>query len=266
MEHKQHLGSPLELTGKVVLVTGGTKGIGKAIANKLSASGAQVIVTARNITDDLNPSHHFIAADFNKAADIEKVVADIQNKFGAPDILVNNAGGLSSPSEGFSGLTDEHWNNELQLNLLSAIRLDRAFLPKMLEAQRGVIIHISSVTGILPFVENMPYAVAKAALNAYSKTLSKEVSPKGIRVNAVSPGMVATESMEGFIERIAGNAGITKEQATQAFIQQIGGIPLNRLATTEEVAELVHFLVSDKASYITGSNYIIDGGALPVVH
>ncbi len=264
MENKQNQGTELE--GKIALVTGGTKGIGKAIADKLAQSGAKVIVTARNNPGEAELKHHFIAADLSDSANVARAVEEIIEKFGGVDILINNTGGLSSPAGGFSVLTDEHWNNELQLNLLAAVRLDKALLPKMLEQKNGVIIHISSTSGKQPLWEaNMPYGVAKAALNAYSKTLAMEVSGKGVRVLTVSPGPVKTVAMESFLQDMADKMGITAEEMTQKLMERIGGIPMGRMAQPEEVAELVYFLVSPGAAYLTGANYVIDGGAFPVV-
>ncbi|WP_317130091.1 SDR family NAD(P)-dependent oxidoreductase [Pedobacter kyonggii] len=168
-----------ELIGKVALVTGGTKGIGRTIAERLSEAGAIVIVTARTRPIETHTKHHFIASDLTIANETDKVVSEINEKFGSIDILVNNMGGSTSPSGGFGALTDEHWENDLQLNLQSAVRIDRAILPQMVEKKSGVIIHISSVTGTLPVYQSLGgYAVAKAALNNYSKSLSKEFSQK----------------------------------------------------------------------------------------
>lgn len=253
-----------ELIGKVALVTGGTKGIGRAIAERLSNAGAIVIVTARTRPIETQTKHHFIAADLTIAGETDKVVSEINEKFGSIDILVNNMGGSTSPSGGFGALTDEHWESDLQLNLQSAVRMDRAILPQMVEKKSGVIIHISSVTGTLPVYQSLGgYAVAKAALNNYSKSLSKEFSPKGIRVATVSPGMVKTDTMDGYLQSLAETSGLSIEQVTKNLMDSLGGIPLGRMALPEEIAELVGFLVSPKASYITGVNYTIDGGSNP---
>ncbi|MBF4516098.1 SDR family oxidoreductase [Flavobacterium sp. ANB] len=255
-----------ELEGKIALVTGGTKGIGKAIAERLTKSGAKVIVTARNNPDAANAEHHFIAADLTKSEQVLALVQNINENFGGIDILIDNIGGLTTPGGGFSTLTDEHWQNELQLNLLSAIKLDKALLPKMLEKKNGVIIHISSVAGLSPLWNlNMAYAVSKAALNAYSKALSSELASKGIRVLTVSPGATKTPPMEKFVEDFAASSGIAIEDAFQQLMNQVGGVPMGRMAEPDEVASLVHFLVSPAASYLTGTNYLIDGGSLPVV-
>jgi NAD(P)-dependent dehydrogenase (short-subunit alcohol dehydrogenase family) len=254
-----------DLTGKIALVTGGTKGIGKAIADQLSAAGAKVIITARNEPAESTESHHFIAADLTNAGDVARLSEEINTQFGAVNILINNVGGLTAPMGGFSTLTDENWERELQLNLISATRLDRVLLPAMLNQKNGVIIHISSVAGRFPIWNlNMAYAVSKAALNTYSKALSSELAPKGIRVLTVAPGGTRTLGMESAIEGYATNAGLSVDEATEQLLSTGGGIPMGRLAETAEIASLVNYLVSPAASYLTGAIYQIDGGSLPV--
>ncbi|GAB3921947.1 SDR family oxidoreductase [Mucilaginibacter myungsuensis] len=255
-----------DLEGKIALVTGGTKGIGKAITARLLSAGATVVVTARNEPEEVDNSYHFIAADLSKADEVAKVATEISNKFGGVDILINNMGANTFPGGGFSALNDEHWYQALEVNLLSSVRLDRALLPKMLEKKSGVIIHISSTSGQFPIWEStMAYSAAKSALNTYSKSLADEAGPHGIRVNTVSPGLTKTEAMSSFLTDLAGQAGITFEEMTQKLFDRVGGVPLGRMAEPEETAELVYFLVSPKGSYITGANYFIDGGNFPVV-
>lgn len=257
--------SEKELEGKIALVTGGTKGIGKAIADKLAEFGAEVIVIARNKSEETNSEHHFLAGDLSNAQESIKLANDIIDRFGKVDILINNVGGLKSPGGGYSTLTDEDWESDIQLNLLSAVRLDRLFLPLMTAQNNGVIVHISSASGLVPQWEaNLAYGVSKSALNTYSKALSNEVASKGVRVLTISPGPVRTEGMEKFLEVYAKNAGITVDQMTQAMMAKIGGIPMGRMAEPAEVAELVNFLVSSKAAYLTGSNYLVDGGNIPL--
>jgi NAD(P)-dependent dehydrogenase (short-subunit alcohol dehydrogenase family) len=255
-----------DLAGKIAVVTGGTKGIGKAIAARLAAAGATVIVTARNQPDEGKFPYHFIPADLSRMEDIAKVAEEITAQYGSVDILINNMGANIFPGGGFYTLGDEHWDQAFQLNLFSSVRLDKALIPQMLARKSGVIIHISSTTGQLPIWEStMAYTSAKAALNAYSKALSDEVAPQGVRVVTVSPGLTKTEAMSNFINDLAKNAGISVEEITQNLFNRVGGVPLGRMAEPEETAELVYFLVSPKASYITGANYHIDGGNFPVV-
>ena len=254
----------LDLKGKTALVTGGTKGIGKAIADELAKAGAQVLVTAR--TKPAESAYHFIAADLTQAQDVEQLAQQIDETFGGIDILINNVGGLTTPGGGHSTLTDAHWQQELDLNLIAAIRLDRILLPKMMAKQNGVIIHISSVAAKQALWNlNLAYAVAKAALNSYSKALATELAGKGVRVLTVAPGATKTAPMVKFLEDYSAAAGISPEEGMKQLMAQTGGIPMGRMAEPEEVAKLVHFLVSPAAAYLTGAIYAIDGGSLPVV-
>ncbi|SHM70224.1 SDR family oxidoreductase [Chitinophaga sp. CF418] len=255
------------LQGKIALVTGGTKGIGKAIVKRLGQAGATVIVTARNQPDDQNATYTFIAADLSQAEEVNKIASIINEQFGHIDILINNMGANTYPGGGFSTLTDEHWSQALQVNLLSSVRLDRALLPKMLEQKSGVIIHISSTSSQFPLWEStMAYSAAKSALNTYSKALATEVADKGVRVVTVSPGLNKTEAMTAFLEDYAKQASITVEEMKEKLFERVGGVPLRRMAAPEETAELIYFLVSPAASYITGANLVIDGGNFPVVN
>lgn len=255
-----------ELTGKTALVTGGTKGAGLAIARRLSAAGATVIVTARNAPDTAIPDVIFMAADLSQAESATRLTAAITAQYSGVDILVNNLGASETPGGGFAVLTDSDWEHTLQTNLLAPVRLDRALLPFMLERRSGVIIHVASIQGRLPLYDStLPYAAAKAGLINYSKSLSNEVAPKGVRVLTVSPGWIKTEAAIRMMERIAQNANSTVEEATQSVMDALGGIPMGRPAEPEEVAELVGFLASPRAGYLTGTEYVIDGGTIPTI-
>jgi len=255
-----------ELLGKIALVTGGTKGAGKAIAERLNRAGATVIATARNQPKEENKDIHFIAADLSRAEGTQKVVAEVLSTYGKLDILVNNLGGSETPGGGFAVLTDADWESTIQTNLLAPVRLDRGVLPQMIERKSGVIIHIASIQARLPLYDaTLPYAAAKAGLVNYSKSLSNEVSPKGVRVLTVSPGWIMTDSAKRMAERIAKSSNITIEQAVQSIMDALGGIPYGRPAQPEEVAEFVGFLVSPRANYLTGTEYVIDGGTIPTI-
>ncbi len=255
-----------ELSGKIALVTGGTKGTGKAIASRLQQAGATVIVTARNAPAGESENLDFIPADLSTPEGTQKVTGEVLRKYGRLDILVNNLGGSETPGGGFAVLTDHDWEETLQTNLLAPVRLDRAFLPKMIIRGNGVIIHIASIQGRLPLYDStLPYAAAKAGLINYSKSLSNEVSPKGVRVLTVSPGWIMTGSSIRMMERIAESSAITVEQATQSVMDALGGIPIGKPARPEDIAELVGFLVSPRAGYLTGTEYVIDGGTIPTI-
>lgn len=263
---EQQLNYKNELNGKVALVTGGTKGAGQAIAERLLQAGATVIVTARNKPAHETAGFHFIAADLSTSEGTKLVIKEVSDKFGALDILVNNLGGSETPGGGFAVLTNRDWEITFQTNLFAPVRLDRGFLPGMLQRKSGVIIHIASIQGRLPLYDStLPYAAAKAGLINYSKSLSNEVSPKGVRVLTVSPGWITTEAATRMLERIAESSNSSIEQATQNVMDALGGIPFGRPAKPEEVAELVGFLVSPRANYLTGTEFVIDGGTIPTI-
>ncbi|GAB3958734.1 SDR family oxidoreductase [Spirosoma harenae] len=253
------------LQGQVALVTGGTKGIGKAIADKLSSKGAQVVVTARTAPEGNINGHHFIAADITQPGNAETIAKEILEKYGRIDIIVNNAGANLSPGGGFETLSDEHWYNDWELNFLSVTRINKSLLPAMIRQKSGVIINISTGASKQPIWEmTMSYSSAKAALNAYSKALANELGSKGIRVNVVSPGVVKTPLMLDFIDNIAKSSNSAVDEAFQAVMDKVG-VPVGRMAEPEEIANLVAFLASSEATYITGINYSVDGGALPTI-
>ncbi|MCD8553028.1 SDR family oxidoreductase [Seleniivibrio sp.] len=250
-----------EFEGKKALVTGGTQGMGRATALRLAAGGAEVIVAARSIPD--NCPFKGISADISTVDGARKIIEDTINHFGCPDIIVNNAGGSKSPAGGYLAHTDEEWQKMFEFNLFGAVRLDRGFLPFMTERKSGVIIHISSIQSHKPIYEStLGYAAAKAALNNYSKALSLEVAKFGIRVNVVSPGFIETDAARDFIRLIADDKKISEDEARNEIINYIGGIPLGRTGRPEEVAELTAFLASDRAKWITGVEYRIDGGTI----
>jgi NAD(P)-dependent dehydrogenase (short-subunit alcohol dehydrogenase family) len=257
---------PMELARKRVLVTGGTQGVGEAIVGRLAAGGARVATAARSELPEGQAPDLFVQADVSTADGVDKVARAVLERFGGIDILVHNAGGSSAPSGGFAVLTDEHWQQDLDANLLAAVRLDRALLPTMLKQGSGVVVHVSSIQRSLPlFDATLAYAAAKAALTTYSKGLAKEVGPKGVRVNTVAPGFTETMAAHRLIVRLAEQRGVDEDTARRGLMDSLGGIPIGRPNRPDEVAELVAFLVSDRAASIHGSEYVIDGGTIPTV-
>lgn len=175
-------------------------------------------------------------------------------------------GGSSAPGGGFVALTDEHWLSELNLNLLATVRLDRLLIPQMVERGDGTVVHVTSIQSILPLPESTTaYAAAKAALRTYSKSISKELGPKGVRVNAVSPGWIMTESSVEMLKRLQAANGGTIEEARQMVLDGLGGISIGRAAEPHEVADLIAYLSSDRAASIHGAEFIIDGGTVSTV-
>jgi NAD(P)-dependent dehydrogenase (short-subunit alcohol dehydrogenase family) len=255
----------LQLAGKRALVTGGTKGIGAAVVKVLREAGATVITTARSAPALFEPGTYCVAADLTTAAGCTAVAKATLQRLGGVDIIVDVLGGSSAPGGGFAALNDDEWWKDLNLNLMAAVRLDRALLPSMIEQGSGVIIHVTSIQHVLPLPESTTaYAAAKAALSTYSKSLSKEVALKGVRVVRVCPGWVETEAAVGLAERLARQAGTDYEGGKQIIMRGLGGIPLGRPAKPQEVADLIAFLASPRAASITGAEYVIDGGSVPI--
>ena len=254
----------LELSGRRALVTAGTKGVGAAVVDVLLENDAKVVTTARSIPADSPAGVQYIAADITTAAGCDQVAQGALDRLGGIDIIVNVLGGSHAPAGGFSALDDDEWRKEIDLNLMPAVRLDRTLLPWMLVQGWGVIVHVTSIQHVLPIPESsIAYAAAKAALSTYSKALSKEVTPKGIRVVRVSPGWVETEAAVGLAQRIAADAGTDYDGGKQIIMKSLGGIPLGRPAKPREVAELIAFVCSPRADAITGTEYVIDGGTVP---
>lgn len=253
----------LDLAGKRVVVTGGTKGVGRAVVDLFHAEGAKVLTSARQANIDVS-GELFVQADLSTREGCAALVAAIRQRLGNVDIIVHVLGGSSAPGGGFAALDEDQWQREFDLNLFPAVRLDRALLPEMLERKKGVIIHVTSIQSRLPLPESTTaYAAAKAALSTYSKSLSKEVSPKGVRVVRVSPGWIETEASVALAERLAQEADTDYEGGKRIIMDALGGIPLGRPSTPLEIASLIVFLASARAASITGSEFVIDGGTVP---
>jgi NAD(P)-dependent dehydrogenase (short-subunit alcohol dehydrogenase family) len=256
----------LQLAGARALVTGGARGLGAAVAQALKEEGAQVVAVARSLPARAIDNVHYVAADLSSTEGAQHAVESVRQHLGGTDILINVVGGSSSPAGEFAALDDAHWSKELEQNLMSAVRLDRALLPSMIAQRSGVIIHVTSIQRVLPLPDStIAYAAAKAALSTYSKALSKEVTPKGIRVVRVAPGWIETEAAVALATRLATQAGTDVEGGKQLIMKSLGGIPLGRPAKPREVADLIAFLVSPRAASITGTEYVIDGGTVPTV-
>lgn len=256
---------PTEFAGKRVLISGGTKGLGRATVDRFLAGGARVITSARGALEPID-GVEFVQADLTTAEGGEALAKAAIDRLGGVDILAHVLGGSTTPGGGFAMLTDDYWLSELNLNLLATVRLDRLLIPQMIERGAGAVVHVTSIQSVLPLPDaTTAYAAAKAALRTYSKSISKELGPKGVRVNAVSPGWIMTEGTDVFLKRLQDANGGMLEDARQLVLKGLGGISIGRGAEPLEVAEAIAFLASDRASSIHGAELVVDGGTIPTV-
>lgn len=256
----------LRLAGLRAVVTGGTLGLGAAVVQALVEAGAQVATSARTLPTQPLAGVTYVAADLTTAEGTSRLARTVLQEWGGVDILVNVLGGSRTPGGGFAAISDEHWLAELNLNLMPAVRMDRLLLPTMLARGSGVVIHVSSIQRLLPLpASTTAYAAAKGALTTYSKSLAREVTPKGVRVLSVAPGWIETEASVAFAQRMAAEAGTDDEGGKQLVMDRLGGIPVGRPATPREVADLIAFLASPRSASMAGAEYRIDGGTVPTV-
>ena len=253
----------LDLAGKRALITSGTRGAGRATVELLRELGASVLTTARHAPPAME-ADGFIAADLSYAEGCDAVAEAVLERLEELDIIVHMLGGSSAPAGGFEALDDAQWRAEIDLNLMPAVRLDRALVPAMVSRGSGVVIHVTSIQRELPLPNaTTAYAAAKAALSTYSKSLSKQVAPAGVRVVRVSPGWIETEASVELAKRLATEHGGDIAAGRKMIMQSLGGVPIGRPSKPEEIASLIAFLASDRASTITGTEYVIDGGTVP---
>jgi NAD(P)-dependent dehydrogenase (short-subunit alcohol dehydrogenase family) len=239
-----------ELIGQRALVTGGSRGIGAAIAQRLLDAGAKVVVAARTRNDDAPAEATFVPGDLTTSEGVEAIAKKATAALGGLDILVNNAGGGRAFLEGSWTISNKEWHDSFALNLFAAIRLTNAVLPALRASRAAAIVNISSAAATMPFGPLAHYGAAKAALEYYSRTLAVELAASGIRVNVVSPGVISTPGSEEFAKSTPGFS-------SDAWLQHI---PLGRIGATEDIAEVVALLVSNRGKFLTGANYRVDGG------
>jgi 3-oxoacyl-[acyl-carrier protein] reductase len=258
-----------DLAGKVAVVTGASKGIGREIALELADEGADLVVNARGrdaldtVAAELRGrgrNVEVVAADVATVAGTEHVIAAARTRFGRVDILVNNAG-KGSPKPMLE-LTDDDWNASIQLNFMSAVRLSLAAVPLMRTQGGGRIVNISSRVGRQPDPYFAPYAAAKAALINFTKSLANAFSKDGILSNCIVPGLIRTDAVEEAAAKSAAASGKTIDEVFAATLAK-RPIPVGRMGEPKDVAALVVFLAGPRASWITGSTFTVDGGIVP---
>ncbi len=254
----------LGLKGKVAVVTGGTQGIGKATALRLALEGAHVVICARGVElldstaaeiRQAGGSVHPVSADVSKVEDCQKIIDEAARVFGGVDILVNNAG--TSQTGAFESVTDAVWASDLELKLFAAIRLIRLALPLMKARGGGRIINVTNIGAKQPAARTMPTTVSRAAGQAMSKAMSKEFAAHNILVNTVCIGLIRA----GQHEKRALKQGVDVESMYQEMARSV---PLGRVGRAEEAANVISFLASEAASFVTGSSINLDGGASAV--
>jgi 3-oxoacyl-[acyl-carrier protein] reductase len=253
----------LGLRGKVALITGGSKGIGLGTALALAAEGARIAICARSlddlraaaeqIVDKTGAEVHYIQSDITSEADCKKAVKETVERFGGLDILVNNAG--TSAARPFEEVETEGWAYDLDLKLFGAIHCSKAAIPHLRKSGKGAIVNISTSSAKTPAASSLPTTVSRAAGMALTKAMSKDLASDNIRVNAVCIGLIRSDQIEkGWRNR---HPELTWEQFAQDPSHQI---PLGRIGETEEAARVIVFLVSEAASYVTGTAVNVDGG------
>jgi NAD(P)-dependent dehydrogenase (short-subunit alcohol dehydrogenase family) len=257
----------LQLQGKVAVVTGASKGIGLAVTRLLAEEGALVVAGART-TSNLEGIERVtpVAVDLAQRNAATKLVDRALSAHGRVDVLVNNVGAVKMRLDGFLGTSDEEFAWAMEMNFYTTLRATRAVVPRMIAQGSGSIVNIASVNAFFqPDAGTIDYGAAKAAVVNLTKSLAMELGPKGIHVNAISPGPVSTDlwlGTSGVAATVAKLTGVDPETAKRNVIASIGGLATGRFTTPEEVATLVALLASPRTANVTGANYVIDGGLI----
>ena len=258
----------LGLAGKGCVVTGASRGIGLATARALAAEGARVLLVARSAdslagaVDAVEGDAAGHAADVTEASAAHEVVAECERRFGRVDVLVNNAG--TSENKPLEELTDDDWQTQWELHVMASMRLMRVAVPKMADNGWGRVVNVGSSSGKRPSLSNAAYSVTKAAQLALSRVFADSYAAEGVRVNAVAPGPVETPlwmAEGGLADQAAESQGVSRDEALEAAR---GKLPIGRFGTAEEIAAVVVFLCSERASDVSGATWSVDGGAVPL--
>jgi NAD(P)-dependent dehydrogenase (short-subunit alcohol dehydrogenase family) len=242
-----------EFSGHRALITGGSRGMGAAIAQRLLDSGASVVTAARTATDDTPVDSTFIPADIRSVDGARELVGQSIDVLGGLDILVNNAGAARVFPGGATSIPEEEWRDSLDINFLSAVWVTNAAADALKASNAGAVVNIASTSAFDAGPVALHYGAAKAALLTYTRGMALEFAPAGVRVNAVTPGSVETPGGTEVLQEILDAMGAPMEAVSAQ-------IPLGRRGVTSDIAEMVAFLLSDRAPWITGSNFMVDGG------
>ncbi|MGH6860250.1 MAG: SDR family NAD(P)-dependent oxidoreductase [Phyllobacterium sp.] len=267
----------LKLDGKVALITGSSKGIGEAIARGLAREKAIIIVHGRDrsaaerVAGAISAQGgraHAVVGDLTVDADVQRLVDDARALAGRVDILVNNAGG-SGEAEDWTNTRPVSWASAYDRNVLAAVRVATRLLPEMQAARWGRVVNISSLAGLMPPAARPDYSACKAAMNAMTASMAKAVAADGVTVNTLSPGTIHSARLDSRFREVATERGLAQdapwERIEQAVLPQFAQVPVGRVGTLQEIADVVSFLVSPRAGYITGVNLRLDGGMLPSI-
>lgn len=250
----------LALTGKIAVVTGASRGIGRAIVDELLGEGVNVVAGARDVSSLAGvPGVVAVPVDLSQPDAPGALVAAAIDAHGGLDYLVNNVGAARIHFDGFASTSDEDWQWAFDMNFFSAVRAIRAAIPHLLASQ-GAIVSVSSVNGRIPAVDAPEYSAAKAALNNLSRALALELGPAGVRVNVVSPGPVLTDMQTGPAGFAGQVAAVSEEMSVDDYIASVEeAVPLGRWAAPAEIAAMVVLLLSGRLGYVTGADFAIDG-------
>jgi 3-oxoacyl-[acyl-carrier protein] reductase len=265
----------LKIEGRVALVTGSSKGIGEAVVRGLAREGVIVVVHGRNKTKTEEVAHdiidqggraHVVIGDLTNDDEVQRLVDKARALVKPVEILINNAGG-SGETEDWATTRPETWATGYDRNVLAAVRITTRLLPSMREAKWGRIVNISSLAALMPPLKKPDYAAAKAAMIAMTASLAKAVAMDGITANTVSPGTIHSVSLDEAFRKVAVSHGLAVNapwtEIEQVALPMFAQVPMGRVGTLEEIADAISFLVSPRASYITGANLRLDGGMWP---